>query len=30
MVTVPADAGAVNTPLVLIEPALADQVTAEL
>ena len=30
MVTVPADAGAVKVPLVLMVPPLADQVTAEL
>jgi hypothetical protein len=29
-VTLPAEAGAVNTPLELTVPALADQVTAEL
>ncbi len=29
-VTVPAEAGAVNSPLVLITPPLADQVTAVL
>jgi hypothetical protein len=30
MVTVAAAAGAVNIPLALIEPALADHLTAEL
>ena len=30
IVTFPADAGAVNRPLELMVPALADQVTAEL
>jgi hypothetical protein len=30
MVTVPADAGAVKVPLVLMVPPLADQMTAEL
>jgi hypothetical protein len=29
-VTVPAEAGAVNTPLAVTAPLLADQVTAEL
>jgi hypothetical protein len=29
-VTLPAEAGAVKTPLVLIVPLLADQLTAEL